>query len=144
MKIDLNRIIGCLIAGIMTLMSCSKKDTNAFTDSGSSSTQSLIDTLRGREFIFDVKWRESEDGTGCFIWIDSRPDLFSDPARAMEVTMRFDTSLIWQEVVRMTSTSYASTHIYLFSIYFGALYVFPRGSVLSLVGSRAFIRVKFL
>ena len=114
--------------------------------------QQTTDSLSGREFEFnDMTWK------GILSWATNvmvetdRPDLFSNPFRALKVTIRLDTSSSWLTVFLDNGAYFGGSNFYytiggsdFFNTDFGRLYIFPVPANQSLTGKKVSVKVKFV
>src|SRR5688572_48606 len=138
-----------VLAWLAIFISCNKNPSSIETPPPSPS----LDTLRGREFEFnDLTWQEIHSPGPNVIVAIHRPDLFFNPFRSLEVTIRLDTSAIWLGVLRDTGSPYPAGFDFFYTIggsdFFhadgGHLYIFPISGNHSLVGTKVSIKVKFI
>lgn len=110
----------------------------------------IADTLKGKEFVFnDLKWTHAGEGAiaeeEIWIGVEDRPDLFSDPQRPLEVSVKFDTASTWSNVPRWDGTLVPSTVGFVHVIMYGnSFYVESYPINFMLINRKASLKIKFL
>ena len=149
MKTILNFNAFILFIGTIIFISCNK---NSSPNGSPPAPKQTFDTLSGREFEFnDLTWKAIPSWvTNVMVDID-RPDLFFNPVRALKVTIRLDTSSVWQNVFQDNGSYLAGFNFYystwgsdFFNGASGHLYIYPLPQDFSLNGGKVSVKVKFL
>ena len=114
------------------------------------STIVKADTLSGKEFIFNnLKWTHAGPGAiaeeEIWIGVETRPDLFWNTQRPMEVAVKFDTSSAWLNIPKwdgtITPSSVGFVHLIMHA---NSFYVESYPMNFSLIDRQASLKIKFL
>jgi len=108
------------------------------------------DSLTGKEFIFNnLEWTHAGPGAiaeeEIWIGVGNRPDLFRDPQRPLEVSVKFDTSSVWLNIPKwdgtITPSSIGFVHLIMYQ---NSFYVESYPMNFLLVDRKATLKIKFL
>ena len=147
---DTFQLLNYVAVLLIAITSCHKaqENTNGYV---APPPLTVIDTLRGKEFIFsDLTWDYWLDSFGeVYIDIENRALFRND--RLVEVSVKSVTDSTWVAAHRYNLDLYFGYYVgYLFSIERGHLYVLPFPYIYrisgntQLAGSKASLKVKFL
>ena len=149
----ITQITFLLFALPLIFSSCIKRDHKFIPRANyapSGNAGNIIDTLKGKEFLFDnLIWEYNDNGDNVFIYISNMPDLFKD-SRDMEILLMPDSSSGWVPVRKSEAElpyygfcyhilSYALNGIYNY-----VFVIMPRPFNTSLEGKIASVKIKFL
>lgn len=143
MKTLKKRVSCLLLIAMMIFTSCIKRDGSFIPRASNSPNHTIptIDTLAGKEIRFDSLIWNYDDNTGnVYLFINSRPDLFTHP-RNFEVSLRPEASSEWVQVTRRTANPPSGRFVY--SVGMGSLYIFPYPADFSLDSTSASVKVRF-
>lgn len=141
-----------LLTGCVGFVGCKKEEfTTPFgVTSPPSPPSTPTDTLSGKEFLFeDLQWVHAGPGgvaeEEIWIAVENRPELFNNPSRQMEVSIKFDTSSAWINVPRWNWPVVPANPGYLYIImYNSSFYVESYPLNFQLIGRKASLKIKFL
>ena len=135
-------IIILLVPSIILFNSCTKyKGSNSLPNQGRPPLANMTpDSLKGSEFVFDsLDWIDNDFGNPVFYLEDS--NLFM-PGRHLSVTIKHDTSSVWEQVNSYNGGP--GSWGYLYNVAIGVLAVWPNPAQPALIGKRFSLNVKFL
>jgi len=146
-----------MLTGSVSFTSCKKeKSATSFVSSIHTpqypplSPQLGTDTLNGKEFLFnDLAWVHAGPGAiaeeEVWVGVENRPDLFNNPLRSMEVSIKSDTSAVWITVPKWNWPTIPANSGYVHVImYNSSFYVESYPLNIQLIGTRVSLKIKFL
>jgi hypothetical protein len=131
----------CALLAVISFSSCTKDDVkHHFSDRN----PSRVDTLAGKEFIFnDLIWEEDTEYGWIYTVVQNRPDLFSKPDRPLEVSLMLDTVNSWLAIPNLSSNN-STGFTYGINRGNASFVVSALSGYIQLVGRKVSVKIKFL
>jgi len=130
------------LLAVISISSCTKDDVKQTPYPLPSPAR--VDILPGTEFIFDgLIWQEEPEFGTIFFGLKNRHDLFFNPYRSLEVSLKLDTLNSWFEIP-ISSSNNTGIFSYGIDINSASIGVQAPFGYSQLAGRKVSLKIKFL